>query len=70
MLRESLITYLLDFLLNNTITDPISIRNGCRAFVIGKKIVTKIDQGKFKKMVLAAIIFARIKFILDGITAS
>jgi uncharacterized membrane protein YfcA len=35
---------------------------------VGRKIVTKIDQDKFKKMVLIAIILASIKFIVDGIT--
>ncbi len=35
---------------------------------IGRKIVTRIDQDKFKKMVLIAIILASIKFIVDGIT--
>lgn len=34
---------------------------------IGKKIVNKIDQEKFKKMVLIAVILASIKFIIDGI---
>jgi uncharacterized membrane protein YfcA len=37
---------------------------------VGKKIVTRIDQEKFKKMVLIAIILVSIKFIFDGITAS
>jgi uncharacterized membrane protein YfcA len=35
---------------------------------VGRKIVTRIDQDKFKKMVLIAIILASIKFIIDGIT--
>ncbi|MFN2434739.1 MAG: sulfite exporter TauE/SafE family protein [Nitrososphaeraceae archaeon] len=35
---------------------------------VGRKIVTKIDQDKFKKMVLIAIILVSIKFIIDGIT--
>lgn len=35
---------------------------------VGRKLVTRIDQGKFKKMVLIAIILASIKFIVDGIT--
>lgn len=34
----------------------------------GKNIVTRIDQHKFKKMVLIAIILASMKFIVDGIT--
>jgi uncharacterized protein len=37
---------------------------------VGRKIVTKIDQEKFKKMVLIAIILVSIKFVLDGITAN
>lgn len=37
---------------------------------VGKKIVTRIDQEKFKKMVLIAIILVSIKLILDGITAN
>jgi uncharacterized membrane protein YfcA len=37
---------------------------------VGRKIVTRIDQEKFKKMVLIAIILVSIKFILDGITAN
>ena len=35
---------------------------------VGRKIVTKIDQDKFKKMVFIAIILVSIKFIIDGIT--
>ncbi len=34
---------------------------------IGRKIVNKINQEKFKKMVLIAVILASIKFIVDGI---
>ncbi|MEW6044050.1 MAG: sulfite exporter TauE/SafE family protein [Thermoproteota archaeon] len=34
---------------------------------VGRKIVNKIDQEKFKKMVLIAVILASIKFIVDGI---
>ena len=37
---------------------------------VGRKIVTRIDQEKFKKMVLIAIILVSIKFIVDGMTAS
>ncbi len=36
---------------------------------VGRKIVGRIDQAKFKKMVLIAIILASIKFIIDGIVA-
>ncbi len=35
---------------------------------VGRKIVGRIDQAKFKKMVLVAVILASIKFIIDGIT--
>lgn len=35
---------------------------------VGRKIVNRINQEKFKKMVLIAIILASIKFIVDGIT--
>jgi uncharacterized membrane protein YfcA len=35
---------------------------------VGRKIVNRIDQEKFKKMVLIAIILVSIKFIVDGIT--
>lgn len=34
---------------------------------VGRKIVNRINQEKFKKMVLIAIILASIKFIIDGI---
>jgi len=34
---------------------------------VGRKIVNRINQGKFKKIVLIAIILASIKFIVDGI---
>lgn len=36
---------------------------------IGRKIVKKIDQEKFRKMVLVAIILVSIKFIIDGVQA-
>jgi uncharacterized protein len=36
---------------------------------VGSKIVNKINQEKFKKMVLIAVILASIKFILDGIVS-
>jgi uncharacterized membrane protein YfcA len=35
---------------------------------VGRKIVNRIDQEKFKKIVLIAIMLASIKFIVDGIT--
>lgn len=34
---------------------------------VGRKIVGRVDQAKFKKMVLIAVILASIKFIIDGI---
>jgi uncharacterized membrane protein YfcA len=34
---------------------------------VGRKIVGRIDQAKFKKMVLIAVILVSIKFIVDGI---
>jgi uncharacterized membrane protein YfcA len=34
---------------------------------VGKKIITKIDQDKFNKMVLIAIMLVSIKFVIDGI---
>jgi len=34
---------------------------------VGRKIVRRINQEKFKKMVLIAVILASIKFIIDGI---
>ena len=37
---------------------------------VGKKVVTRINQEKFKKMVLIAIILVSIKFLLDGITVT
>jgi uncharacterized membrane protein YfcA len=36
---------------------------------IGRKIVRKIDQEKFRKIVLVAIILVSIKFIIDGLQA-
>ena len=36
---------------------------------IGRKIVKRIDQEKFRKMVLVAIILVSIKFIIDGLLA-
>jgi uncharacterized protein len=36
---------------------------------IGRKIVKRIDQEKFRKMVLVAIILVSIKFIIDGLQA-
>jgi uncharacterized membrane protein YfcA len=36
---------------------------------VGRKIVGRIDQTKFRKMVLIAVILASIKFIVDGVAA-
>ncbi|MEM3160245.1 MAG: sulfite exporter TauE/SafE family protein [Nitrososphaera sp.] len=36
---------------------------------VGRRIVGRIDQAKFRKMVLIAIILASIKFIVDGAVA-
>lgn len=36
---------------------------------VGRKIVGRIDQAKFKKMVLIAVILASVKFIVDGVMA-
>ncbi|HEX6067229.1 MAG TPA: sulfite exporter TauE/SafE family protein [Nitrososphaera sp.] len=36
---------------------------------VGRKIVGRIDQAKFKKMVLIAVILVSVKFIVDGIMA-
>lgn len=36
---------------------------------VGRKIVGRIDQAKFRKMVLIAVILASIKFIVDGVMA-
>lgn len=47
---------------------PILFATAVAGSYVGGKIVTRIDQDKFKKMVLIAIILASIKFIVDGIT--
>jgi uncharacterized protein len=49
---------------------PILFGTAVVGSYVGRKIVTRIDQEKFKKMVLIAVILASIKFIFDGITAS
>jgi hypothetical protein len=36
---------------------------------VGRKIVGRIGQARFKKMILIAVILASIKFIIDGIVA-
>jgi uncharacterized membrane protein YfcA len=47
---------------------PILFATAVAGSYVGRKIVTRIDQDKFKKMVLIAIILVSIKFIVDGIT--
>lgn len=49
---------------------PVLIAIALGGSFIGRKIVNKIDQVKFKKMVLIGIILVSIKFILDGIRLS
>jgi hypothetical protein len=46
---------------------PILFATAVAGSYVGRKIVTRIDQDKFKKMVLTAIILASIKFIVDGL---
>lgn len=46
---------------------PILFVTAVAGSYVGRKIVTRIDQDKFKKMVLIAIILVSIKFIVDGI---
>jgi uncharacterized protein len=46
---------------------PILFGTAVAGSYVGRKIVNRIDQDKFKKMVLIAIILASIKFIADGI---
>jgi uncharacterized membrane protein YfcA len=47
---------------------PILFGTAVAGSYVGRKIVTRIDQEKFKKMVLIAVILVSIKFIADGIT--
>jgi uncharacterized membrane protein YfcA len=47
---------------------PLLFATAVAGSYVVKKIVTKFDQAKFKKMVLTAIILVSIKFIIDGIT--
>jgi hypothetical protein len=49
---------------------PILFALAISGSFIGRKIVNKIDQEKFKKIVLIAIILVSIKFIIDGILFS
>lgn len=45
---------------------PILLAVAVGGSFIGRKIVNRINQEKFKKMVLIAIILASIKFVIDG----
>jgi uncharacterized membrane protein YfcA len=47
---------------------PILFATAVAGSYVGRKIVTRLDQDKFKKLVLVAVILASIKFIVDGIT--
>jgi uncharacterized membrane protein YfcA len=47
---------------------PILFGTAVAGSYVGRKIVTTINQDKFKKMVLIAVILVSIKFIVDGIT--
>ena len=46
---------------------PFLFTSAITGSYVGRKMVARIDQQKFKKMVLIAIILVRVKFILDGI---
>lgn len=46
---------------------PILVIIAVGGSLVGRKIVNRINQEKFKKMVLIAVILASIKFIMDGI---
>jgi uncharacterized protein len=46
---------------------PILFVTAVAGSYVGRKIVTKIDQDKFKKMVLVGVILVSIKFIIDSI---
>ncbi len=48
---------------------PILFAIALAGSFIGRKIVRRIDQEKFQKMVLVAIILVSIKFIIDGLQA-
>ncbi|MGV8106549.1 MAG: sulfite exporter TauE/SafE family protein [Nitrososphaerota archaeon] len=47
---------------------PLLFGTAVAGSYVGRKIVTRIDQDRFKKMVLIAVILVSIKFIVDGIT--
>lgn len=49
-------------------TIPILFAAPLGGSFIGRKIVKRINQEKFKKIVLIVIILASIKFIADGIS--
>lgn len=48
---------------------PILFAIALAGSFIGRKIVRRIDQEKFRKMVLVAIILVSVKFIIDGLQA-
>jgi uncharacterized membrane protein YfcA len=48
---------------------PILFGTALVGSFIGRKIVRRIDQEKFRKIVLVAIILVSIKFIIDGLQA-
>ena len=48
---------------------PILFAIALSGSYVGRKIVGRIDQVKFRKMVLIAVILASIKFIVDGVMA-
>jgi uncharacterized membrane protein YfcA len=48
---------------------PILFAIALAGSFVGRKIVKTIDQEKFRKMVLVAIILVSIKFIIDGLQA-
>jgi uncharacterized membrane protein YfcA len=47
---------------------PILFAIALAGSFVGRKIVTRINQAKFKKMVLMAVILVSIKFIVDGVS--
>jgi uncharacterized membrane protein YfcA len=48
---------------------PILFAIALAGSFIGRKIVRRIDQKKFRKMVLVVIILVSITFIVDGLQA-
>ena len=54
---------------SNTIFIPILFGIAIAGSFIGRKILKRINQDLFRKMVLVAIILVSIKFIVDGLLA-